>query len=136
MLALHVGLAVLVVGKTGLIDGQRIAVVPDRLAPYTGLDEYRLRSAGPDWPAYARGGGFEAECARAGVRCSAMTREGRAMTWRVEAPAAASLVLPVFAFPALHPSVGGSPVAARADAATGLIVVEVPAGASTVITPD
>ena len=54
------------------------------------------------------------------------------MTWRVEAPAAAALVLPVFAFPALHPSVGGSPVAARADAATGLIVVEVPAGASTV----
>ena len=132
VLATHAALAVVVVGKTGLIDGERITVVPDRLAPYTGLDEYRLRNAGPDWTAYARDGGFEAECARAGVRCSAMTREGRAMTWRVEAPAAAALVMPVFAFPALQPSVNGALVAARADAATGLIAVDVPAGASTV----
>ena len=132
VLAVHVALAVVVVGKTGLIDGQRITVVPDRLAPYTGLAEYRVRGAGPDWPAYAERGGFAAECTQAGVACSAMMREGRAMTWRIDAPAAATLVLPVFAFPALHPSVNGAPVAQRADPATGLIVADVPAGASTV----
>ena len=132
VLAAHVALAVVIVAKTGLIDGQRITVVPDRLLPYTGLDEYRVRGAGPDWPAYAQRGGFAAECARVGVACSAMTREGRAMTWRVDAPAAAELVLPVFAFPALHPGVNGASAAQRADPATGLIVVDVPAGISTV----
>lgn len=132
VLAVHAALAVLVVVKTGLIDGQRITVVPDRLAPYTGLAEYRLRSAGPDWSAYIERGGFAAECERAGVRCSAMAREGRAMTWRIEAPAPAELVLPVFAFPALQPGIGGHPIAARRDPATGLIVVDVPAGTSAV----
>lgn len=132
LLAVQAGLAVLVVAKTGLIDGERIIVSPDRLVPYTGLAEYRLRGVGPDWEAYIQRGGFAAECARAGVSCSAMTRSGRSMLWRVEAPAPAELVLPVFAFPALQPGIDGQPVEVRVDPATSLLVTSVPAGLSVV----
>jgi hypothetical protein len=132
-LAVQAGMAVAVVVKDGLIDGQPTPfAVTDRLIPWMGWAEYDLASAGPDWPRYLAEGGFGAECARRHVTCSSMTRHGRAMTWQVEAAAATDLTLPVFDFPALHAVVAGQDAVSRRDPATGLIAVAIPAGGATV----
>ncbi len=94
--------------------------------------EYDLANAGREWPTFLAHGGFAAKCARANVAGSGMTRHGRAMTWQVDATATTEPSLPVFAFPALEPSVNGHVAAWPRDPATGLIVMSLPAGPAVV----
>jgi hypothetical protein len=84
---------------------------------------------GPEWRAYVQNGGFEAQCARAEVRCEQTHRSTQRRQWSVSAEKPTRLVLPLFAFPGWRVTLDGNSLPFATDPATGLIAVEVPAGA-------
>lgn len=127
--AASLALGAFVIGKAATTDGEVITVSPDRLAPYQGLDEYRIKPAPRNWEAFAKAG-WAAECTRVGAVCSPGVRTAEGMTWTIDARRATDIRLPLFAFPAWDLLRNGASEAARRDTTTGTIVVSVPAGTS------
>lgn len=126
---LSIALGAFVIGKAATTDGELIAVAPDRLVPYQGLDEYRIKPAGPRWEAFAKTG-WPAECARVGAACSPGKRTPEGMAWTIDEPHAMQLRLPLFAFPAWEITRNGSPIRTTRDPSTGVITLSLPAGKS------
>lgn len=127
--AASLALGAFVIGKAATTDGAIIAVSPDRLEPYQGLDEYQIKPIPPQWEAFAKDGWAE-ECARVGAVCSPGVRTAAGTVWTVDARRANDVRLPLFAYPAWKVERNGAPLASRRDARTGVIVVSLPAGKS------
>ncbi|MFO1428804.1 MAG: hypothetical protein U1F76_01480 [Candidatus Competibacteraceae bacterium] len=94
---------------------------------FRGTREFTLKSAGPDYPKYAKAG-FAAECAAKGMTCGPQQRTATGLKWEVTASAPQSLVLPLFHFPSWVTAIDGRRVEHTIEPATGLIAVAVPAG--------
>jgi hypothetical protein len=126
---LSLALAAFVIARAATRDGEIIAVAPDQLVPYQGLDEYRIKPAATRWEAFAKTG-WPAECARVGVVCTPGGRTSNGMAWTIEAPQPTQLRLPLFAFPAWQIERNGTPIATARDPGTGVITVILPSGKS------
>lgn len=97
-----------------------------------GQPEYLPAVRGPNWKQYVADGKLEGECRRLGLRCEAVVQHTHAMSAVIEAPQAASVRMPLFAFPAWGLTVDGQPQALHPDPDTGLPVVQLPPGRHTV----
>lgn len=120
------------VTKSALVDGESLTPHLGILSPYPGLDEYRTAAAAErgyrsddfDWQAY---------CAARNLTCSRIGRSGGAIRFRVEAPSAGPVTLPIFQFPGWAVEVGGVAVPVRTQSQTGLAEVALPAGRSEIV---
>jgi hypothetical protein len=94
---------------------------------FRGTPEYRLKWAGPGYPAYAKAG-FAAACKAKGATCEAQQRTPTGIKWVITTDSPQPLVLPLFHFPSWVVKIDGRRVEHVMDPATGLIAVNVPAG--------
>jgi hypothetical protein len=115
--------------KLVFVDGKPLHLSVDETKPYRGLSEYRLATQGEHWEDYYRVGGLMAECAEKKLVCRALEANSWMLAWEISGAQPARLRLPIFFFPAWGVTIDGKPVAAAADPATGLITVDLPAGA-------
>ena len=109
-------------------DGERMLTHEQYFSGRFGQPEYLLGARGPGWREYAENGSLAQDCARLGVACSAVDKRSHTYSLTVEAPAAVSLRLPLFGFPAWQATLDGKAHAWRLDPATGAIVLDLPAG--------
>lgn len=124
-------LALAIVGKAAVLDGEDMKPHLGKLADYRGLDEYRTAPAVEhgnnrdafDWPAH---------CRAQQIRCSEMRRADGQAHWVVEAGRPAQVTLPLYHFPSWQVRVNGNVVTAQPDAARALTQISVPAGRSTI----
>ena len=128
-LALGFATTGLLSAKMLLIDGKPLHLSVDETAPYRGQAEYRLASQGEHWEDYYRAGGLAAECREQMLICRASEAGSRLQVWNVSGAHPAHLRLPLFAFPAWQVTIDGAAVPTASDPATGLISVDLPAGA-------
>lgn len=94
-----------------------------------GQPEYLVAQRGKDWGAYNRTGKFPGECSRLGIECTIQLAQGHASTVLITTARSTVVRLPIFAFPGWRLSIDGQAKPIVADPLTGLIAVEVPAGA-------
>jgi hypothetical protein len=127
-LGLSFAATTLLSAKMLLIDGKPHHLSVDNTTPYLGLAEYRLASQGEHWADYARAGGLAAECGEKMMICHAIETNSRLQAWNVSSSQPAHLRLPLLAFPAWQVTIDGTVAAYTADAATGLISVDLPTG--------
>jgi len=118
-------------GKIVFRDGERLNLVDTDLAPYGSYTEYTLRGQTAEAMRFLPERRFEKALAEHSARADG-ERRGASYSWRIESPSAYRATLPVLWFPAWSARVGSSDVEVRADPATGLVQVEIPAGASRV----
>jgi len=97
-----------------------------------GQPEYLPAVRGPHWKQYVADGKLEGECHRLGLRCETIVQRTHAMSVVIEAPQAAAVRMPLFAFPAWGLTVDGRPQALHPDPDTGLPVVQLSPGRHTV----
>ncbi len=128
-LALGFATTALLSAKMLLIDGKPLHLSVDETAPYRGQAEYRLAGQGEHWEDYYRAGGLAAECREQMVICRASEAGSRLQVWNVSGAQSAHLRLPLFAFPAWQVTIDGAAVPTATDPATGLISIDLPAGA-------
>ena len=121
-LPLLIGLALsfYIVAKVVLVDGRPVNLSSDDRSLYEGAREYDLRSAGPGWHSYAKGG-FERDCRRAGLDCKQLPPTGDHLVFQVNAPKPQLVRLPTFAFPAWRATVDGA--AAPLETNQGMVAV-------------
>lgn len=127
-LALSLLMTTAIYAKFTMSDGYRADLHGAPVGPYRGLSEYRPRTVGRDWARYIEEGGLEAECASRHMLCREYEPVGRTRRWRIDTPGPTTLRLPVFAFPAWSLAWDGGALTSTIDKATGLIMVELPAG--------
>jgi hypothetical protein len=128
-LALGFATTGLLSAKMLLIDGKPLHLSVDETAPYRGQAEYRLADQGEHWEDYYRAGGLAAECREQMLICHASETSSRLQVWNVSGAQPAHLRLPLFAFPAWQVTIDGAAAPTASDPATGLISVDLPAGA-------
>ena len=128
-LALGFATTGLLSAKMLLIDGKPLHLSVDETAPYRGQAEYRLAGQGEHWEDYYRAGGLAAECREQMLICRASEAGSRLQVWNVSGAQPAHLRLPLFAFPAWQVTIDGAAVPTASDPATGLISIDLPAGA-------
>ena len=95
----------------------------------SGLPEYLPAVAKPSYKTYLREGNFAGECQAKQVSCETVLKTSNRYRFHVEAQHLASVRLPVFAYPAWTTSVDGRAIPTSIDPDTGLVSVDVPAGA-------
>jgi hypothetical protein len=127
-LALGVALTGLLSFKLVFMDGKPLHLSVDETRPYGGLSEYRLATQGDRWGDYYRAGGLAAECAEKTLVCRVLEANSLAQAWEISNAQPAHLRLPLLAFPAWQVTIDGTPAPASADAATGLIAVDLRPG--------
>jgi hypothetical protein len=93
-----------------------------------GVPEYIPATAGPRWDGYEMKGRLDHECDSLRIACESLVNESQHRVWRIESPAAATIRLPVFAFPAWNLTVDGVGVPDPIDRESGLFRVTVPPG--------
>jgi hypothetical protein len=103
------------------------------LSPVSLQGEFRqqgseLATIGPRWRDYVQQGGLAANCLNSGARCELTFSSTQKRRWNIAAKESAQLILPLFAFAGWTVSLDGIGVPFSIDPATGLMVVEVPAG--------
>ena len=128
-LALGFATTGLLSAKMVLIDGKPLHLSVDETAPYRGQAEYRLVGQGEHWEDYYRAGGLAAECREQMLACRTIETSSRLQAWTVSGAHPAHLRLPLFAFPAWRVTIDGAAASTASDPATGLISVDLPAGA-------
>ena len=128
-LALGFATTGLLSAKMLLIDGKPLHLSVDETAPYRGQAEYRLAGQGEHWEDYYRAGGLATECREQMLICRASEASSRLQVWNVSGAHPAHLRLPLFAFPAWQLTIDGAAVPTASDPATGLISIDLPAGA-------
>jgi len=105
--------------------------IPDRasvMAGRFGQPEYVPAVRGPAWTRYLDDGKLEGECRRLGLACSALRQRSHDLSVVIETPRAASVRLPLFAFPAWEASVDGQAQPRAFDPASGLLQVNLAPG--------
>ncbi len=83
---------------------------------------------GPQWKSYVAEGGFAGFCTRTNLRCTEGLSKAHHHTWQVEASERATVLLPLFAFPAWTVRVDGTEVASGIDSDTGVIRLKLEQG--------
>jgi hypothetical protein len=99
---------------------------------YRGIPEYGLAWSKGD-PAVLAHSGVAGQCSLSGVRCGELRRVGNGLALAYEAQQGLTLLLPHYWYPAWTATAGGAPAALRADPATGLMAVDLPAGAGELV---
>ena len=132
-LVLGFALTVAMDAKISLVDGKPHRLAVDETGPYIGLAEYRLPTQGQHWQDYYRANGLATECASRALVCDTLETGSRQQSWSISGRRPTRIRLPLFAFPAWQVSIDGHAVPGGIDPDTGLISVEIPAGAHTVV---
>lgn len=94
---------------------------------FSGVAEYQLKWAQPGYLEYAHKG-YLAHCKDIGVQCSSPRRLASGMDFEITASAAATVVLPLFHYPAWQIQDKYNSFSSEPDPATGLIQVNIAAG--------
>jgi hypothetical protein len=128
-LALGFATTGLLSAKMVFIDGKPFHLSVDETVPYRGQAEYRLAGQGEQWEDYYRAGGLAAECRELMLACRTIETSSRLQAWSVSGAHPAHLRLPLFAFPAWRVTIDGAAASTASDPATGLISINLPAGA-------
>jgi len=98
-----------------------------------GQPEMKPASAGEAWQAYLAQGGFEGECERKALRCERTLDLSHRKQWTVQASTAVDeLALPLFYFPGWVFTVNGAPETPRVAPDTGLPLIAVRPGLTTI----
>jgi putative flippase GtrA len=110
-------------------EGRKMPDLTEVMQGEFGQPEYLPASAGPNWSAWIKAGGWPAECSRLNVVCTEELHRSHEWASRVEVPNAMSLRVPLFWFPAWGVYVNGKRTDTIADPDTGLIQFRIPPGA-------
>ena len=128
-LTLGFAMTALLSAKMVLIDGKPLHLSVDETAPYHGQAEYLLAGQGEHWEDYYRAGGLAAECREKMLVCRTIETGSQLQVWDESGARPVHLHLPLLAFPTWQVTIDGAAVPTASDPATGLISVDVPAGA-------
>ena len=131
LLALSLLFSLAVQAKYFMVDGQpRSKVVnEDAVADANAFLPATARALGGE---YAKNGGLEAECRRAGATIATLEALPEKRRWQISSPEAWRARLPLFAYPCWRASIDGVALETSTDGPTGLLAVDVPAGTATV----
>jgi hypothetical protein len=109
-------------------NGERLLTREAFMQGKFGQPEYLPAVAGPHWEAWVKDGKLAGECRRLAIDCADVRQRTHDLSLTVTAPAATSLRLPVFAYPAWQVEVDGRAQALHADPDTGLVLVALAPG--------
>jgi hypothetical protein len=130
-LMLLVGLGLIIQAKGMFLHGANARGYIDRICQKStiwGQPEYIPATNRIAWFTYVHMGGFAGECTKQGVAARALVDRVQERAWEITAPAAATLTLPLFAYPAWELSVDGVHRGLGADPVTGLVRADIAPG--------
>lgn len=93
-----------------------------------GQPEYVPSTRGEQWKAYLAAGGLEGDCESKHAVCETLLAATHDRKWRIALSSSATIVLPLFAFPAWNVTVNQEPAVYSVDPRTGLLAVTLQPG--------